>query len=148
MKCHQSLVLQGHYQVWDKNNLQRTSFTSLFLINQEKYKVSALARGGRQDFNFTFFCHIARPVSLILNFIAQKVRGGRKCRIENLLWLAQVGCLDMVCILIFQHYLSNHKATWQIFGTDLASIINYGCTPSVAIYVSVLIDKLAMMTSK
>ena len=50
--------------------------------------VSAWAGGGRQDFNFTFFCHFARPVSLILNFIAQKVRGGRKCRIENLLWLA------------------------------------------------------------
>ena len=65
--------------------MQRTSFTSLFLMNQEKYMVSACARGGRHDFNFTFFCNFAWPVFLILNFIAQKIRGGRKCSIENLL---------------------------------------------------------------
>ena len=88
MKCHRLLVLHSHYQVWDKKTYKGPLFTSLLVMNHEKYVVSARARGGRQDFYFTFLCHFARPVSLILNFIAQKVRGGRICRIENLLWLA------------------------------------------------------------
>ena len=40
--------------------------------------MSAWARGGRQDFNFTFFCQFARPISLISNFSAQKIRGGEE----------------------------------------------------------------------
>ena len=68
-----------------KKFIHNTSCTSLFLITPEKYMVTASAGGGRQDFNFTFFCHFAWPVSLILNFIAEKFGGGRKCRIENLL---------------------------------------------------------------
>ena len=75
-------------RVWYKKICKRPLFTSLFLMIWEKCTVSAWASKGRQDFNFTFFCHFGRPVSLILNFIAQKFGGGRKCRIENLLWLA------------------------------------------------------------
>ena len=67
------LVLQGHYQVWDKkNNVKRTSFYHFILDKQRKYMASAWERGGRQDFNFTFFPPF-RPVSLILNFNAQKM---------------------------------------------------------------------------
>ena len=49
--------------------------SSLFMINGDKYMVSlsAWVRGGRHDFNFTPFCHFARPVYLILNFIAQRI---------------------------------------------------------------------------
>ena len=43
---------------------------------------SALARGGRQEFNFMFFCHFDRPVSLILNFIAQKLGEGGNAELE------------------------------------------------------------------
>ena len=108
MKSHWWLVLQGHYQAWDKKG---PLFTSLFLINQEKYMVSAWARGGRQDFNFTIFYHFGRPVSSILNFIAQKVRGGRQCRIENLLWLALLH-FEFYCIMTA--WVSVHRMALNI----------------------------------
>ena len=57
-------------------------FNSLFLINQEKFMVSAWARGGRQNFNFTFFCHFDWPVSLILIFIVQKIGEGGNAELK------------------------------------------------------------------
>ena len=65
-------------------------FTSFFLI-KKRYKrcMLELEKGGR-ILIIASFCHFSWPVSLILNFIAQKIRGGRKCRVDNLLWLALV----------------------------------------------------------
>ena len=106
-----------------------TSCISLFLIIWEKYMVTASAGGGRQDFNFTFFCHFARPVSLILNFIAQKIGGGRKCRIENLLWLALLcilvlNLIDCYCVSLCSCDVFMISADWTLHTPDSGHLIN------------------------
>ena len=108
MKCNHSLVLQGHYQVWDVKTLQRT-YIYLFAFD----KLRKIYGGGMQDFNFTFFCYFAQPFSLILHFITLKFSGGRKCRIENFLWLALLE--TQIC-----HWCKN---LWQYFFGSKASPI-------------------------
>ena len=65
-----------------KNDLEKTSIYLFVLDDLGKNVWCQLEpdEGGR-ILILSFFCHFGRPVSSILNFIAQKLRGGRKCRI-------------------------------------------------------------------